>query len=256
MDTSSSYAAPRLLACGESAVSVELGDRIDPAVNDRVYALVDMIERSGIPGIIEAAPTYRSVLVEYDVARTGFDEVTTALKGILDRCLLGVGGSEPGQVRRTATLYSLPVVYGGEDGPDLEDVAVHAGMSVQDVISIHSNADYRVYMLGFAPGFPYLGGMDSRIATPRLPTPRTRVPGGSVGIADSQTGVYPMETPGGWRIIGRTPVRLFDPAGDPPVAIMPGSFVRFVPVSQDQAHETEEEIARGSYRIERAEITV
>ena len=135
-------------------------------------------------------------------------------------------------------IIELPVVYGGEDGPDLETVAEHAGLSTQEVIEIHSGTGYRVYMIGFAPGFPYLGGLDERIACPRLKTPRISVPAGSVGIAESQTGVYPNASPGGWQLIGRTAVKLFDPnvnaANASPSLITPGAEVRFVPVD---AHE-------------------
>jgi KipI family sensor histidine kinase inhibitor len=131
-------------------------------------------------------------------------------------------------------IVELPVVYGGEDGPDLESVAEHADLSVQEVIDIHSGVDYRVYMIGFAPGFPYLGGLDQRIATPRLKTPRISVPAGSVGIAESQTGVYPNASPGGWQLIGRTASVLFDVTKSSPSLITPGSKVRFFPV---QSHD-------------------
>ena len=144
----------------------------------------------------------------------------------------------------------IPMAYGGEHGPDLGDVADHNGLSPQDVIDIHSGTGYRVFMLGFAPGFPYLGGMDERIACPRLQTPRVRVPAGSVGIAESQTGVYPNDSPGGWRIIGRTPVKLFDPNAEPPAAILPGSKVVFDPVSESEYQSIAGEVESGNYKIE------
>ena len=133
-----------------------------------------------------------------------------------------------------AEAHQIPVAYGGEYGPDLETVAEHAGLTSEQVIEIHSGTDYHVFMLGFAPGFPYLGGMDPRIACPRLATPRTLVPAGAVGIAESQTGVYPNASPGGWQLIGRTPMALFDVKADPPAAMLPGTKVNFVAISHDE----------------------
>ena len=127
-------------------------------------------------------------------------------------------------------VVELPVLYGGEYGPDIEKVAEHAGMAVDEMIGLHSGTGYLVYMLGFTPGFPYLGGLDDRLATPRVATPRLRIPAGSVGIAESQTGVYPLTSPGGWNIIGRTPLALFDPTREPPSLLAPGDVVRFVPL--------------------------
>jgi KipI family sensor histidine kinase inhibitor len=162
------------------------------------------------------------------------------------------GGSASQQQRR---VFELPVAYWGEHGPDLATVAQHNGISEDEVIRIHSSTAYRVYMLGFSPGFPYLGGMDSRIACPRLKTPRTRVPAGSVGIAESQTGVYPNASPGGWQLIGRTPVRLFDPAQAPPSVLQPGHFVRFAAVPPDQFAAIEAQVAKGEYVIKSSEMT-
>ena len=237
---------PRILICGEDAIVVEFGDSIDPAINDRVYALAAAIEEAGNASVVELVPTYRSLLVQYDAELSTVDEMTGFLKDL-------AAGSRPGDPGNNGprSVYELPVSYGGEDGQDLENVAQHAGLTAEEVIAIHSGTDYRVYMLGFAPGFPYLGGMDERIATPRLATPRVRVPAGSVGIAESQTGVYPSASPGGWRLIGRTPVSLFDPGADPPVPFLPGSFIRFVPVTVEEAARVAEEVAAGTYRVTR-----
>lgn len=215
---------PRLLAAGDSAILIELGSEIDSAVNAQVFVLAGLIETDEIPAIIELIPTYRSLLVSYDPITSDYDEMI----GKLDEIVARLDGSD--NVAPNMKIIELPVVYGGDDGPDLDSVAEHASLTVQDVIDIHSGVDYRVYMVGFAPGFPYLGGLDERIATPRLKTPRTSVPAGSVGIAESQTGVYPNASPGGWQLIGRTAATLFDVSKSSPSLITPGSKVRFVPV--------------------------
>ena len=240
---------PRLLPAGDQAITVEFGAEIDLDVNRRVYAFADAVEAAGLPGVVETVPSYRSLLVQYDVRSTGFGALKADLLALLDRLLALPGeGEESG-----GEVFELPVAYGGDEGPDLEDVAEHAGLTPEEVVDIHSGTAYRVYMLGFAPGFPYLGGMDPRIACPRLSTPRVRIAAGSVGIAESQTGLYPMASPGGWRIIGRTPVRLFTPDTEPPVAILSGRYIRFRPVDASEAAEIEKSVAAGSYRLSRRE---
>ncbi len=217
-------AYPRLLPAGDSGILIELGSEIDPVINARIVSLANLIETAEIAAVIELVPTYRSLLVSYNPLETGYDEMLELLNesvGQIDQSTLDSA---------TQTIVELPVVYGGEDGPDLETVAEHAGISAQDVIDIHSGTDYPVYMIGFAPGFPYLGGLDERIATPRLKTPRISVPAGSVGIAESQTGVYPNPSPGGWQLIGRTATPLFDVNKPSPSLITAGVKVRFVPV--------------------------
>lgn len=216
------------MPAGDSAILIELGSEIDPTINDRVYALADAVERANIDAVVELVPTYRSLLVSYDSLKAKFAEMN-------DRLVEYVDASEDFDEQSVdPEIIELPVVYGGTDGPDIDNVAELAGISRQEVIDIHSCVDYRVYMIGFAPGFPYLGGLDERIATPRLKTPRVSVPAGSVGIAESQTGVYPNASPGGWQLIGRTAVKLFDVEKSSPSLITPGSRVRFVPVA---AHE-------------------
>ncbi len=240
---------PRILTAGDSALVVEFGDAIDPAVNRRVYDLAAAIEAAGVNGVSELVPTYRSLLVGYDCLETSFDETRSALEDLLsERSRQPAGDDTP-----SGTLFEIPVAYGGESGPDLGRVAEHAGMSTDEVVEIHSSVAYRVYMLGFLPGFPYLGGMDQRIACPRLETPRLRVPAGSVGSAESQTGVYPMDSPGGWQLIGRTPAPLFDPESEPPAALSPGSFVRFISKSATEIAEIESAVAGGTYRLPSSE---
>jgi inhibitor of KinA len=215
---------PRIVPVGDSAILVEFGSGIDPEINSRVYSFADRVEAAANSAVVEMVPTYRSLLVQYNPLSARYDQMMEFLGEVEE------AASEASQDPTVPTVVELPVVYGGDDGPDLDSVADHAGVSSQDVIDVHSGTGYRVYMVGFAPGFPYLGGLDERIACPRLKTPRLKVPAGSVGIAESQTGVYPNASPGGWQIIGRTAVPLFDAASASPSLITPGAEVRFVPV--------------------------
>jgi inhibitor of KinA len=217
---------PRYLPAGDQGLVVEYGETIDPAVNRRVRDLFLALDAAAIPGVVDLVPTYRSLLVTYDPLRLPPD----ALQAMLERMEKALAGA-PATAPR---VLEVPTAYGGELGPDLAFVASHNGLSEEEVVRIHSGTDYLVYMMGFSPGFPYLGGMSDRIATPRLVTPRTVIPAGSVGIAQTQTGIYPVESPGGWQLIGRTPIRLFDPARQPPVLIEAGDYIRFVPISHEQ----------------------
>jgi KipI family sensor histidine kinase inhibitor len=217
----------RLLPEGEGALLVELGDRVDPDVNARVHALARaVIRRLGAP-VLEVVPSYASLLVIFDPLRLSRERLEARVTA-LARDVEGIRAVPPPRV------VEVPVCYGGELGPDLEDVARAVALSPAEVIARHSAPVYRVYLLGFTPGFPYLGGMDPRLACPRLPSPRVRVPAGSVAIAGAQTGIYSVESPGGWRLLGRTPLRLFDP--DPgsrrPFLLAPGDGLRFVPVDR------------------------
>jgi KipI family sensor histidine kinase inhibitor len=203
---------------------VEFGDRIDEAINRRVHLLAHVLAQDPVPGLGEAVPTYRSLLVHYDPLQLGYGDVARLVKDRLQE-MEDVRLPQP-------RLVEVPTLYGGEFGLDIAFVARHNGISVEEVIRIHSGVDYPVYMLGFTPGFPYLGGVAAAIAAPRLQTPRPRVPAGSVGIAGQQTGIYPIESPGGWRIIGRTPLVLFDPHRDRPALLAAGDRVRFLPISE------------------------
>ena len=217
---------PRVVPAGDSAILIELGSEIAPEISSMVFALTDLIKDAGLNSGLEVLPTYRSVLVYYDPLVCSYAEMFDAVNGAVERLV------EPVNVNSSLKIIEIPVVYGGDDGPDLDFVADHAGITEDAVIELHSGTDYRVYMLGFSPGFPYLGGLDERIAAPRLKTPRVLVPAGSVGIAESQTGVYPNAGPGGWRIIGRTSVPLFDVNNSTPSLITPATKVRFIPVDQ------------------------
>jgi inhibitor of KinA len=248
---SDGHEIPVILHAGDQAITVEFAAEISDQVNDRVYALVDALQASPPPWMIELVPSYRSLLVQYDGFQIDFDAVAANLA---EHVAATVPTNSERESRRSK-IYELPVVYGDESGPDLEAVANHTHLSPEEVVRIHSATTYRVYMIGFSPGFPYLGGMDSRIACPRLATPRIRVPAGSVGIAESQTGVYPGVSPGGWQLIGRTLIRLFDAAKDPPSVLQPGHYVRFVPVDSDRQSDIEELISRGEYVINTAELS-
>jgi KipI family sensor histidine kinase inhibitor len=215
-----------VVPAGDSAILIELGSEVDPEISSMVFALTNLIKVAGLNSDLEVLPTYRSVLVYYDPLVCSYAEMFDAVNGAVE------GLVEPINVNSSLKIVEIPVVYGGDDGPDLHFVADHAGITEDAVIELHSRTDYRVYMLGFSPGFPYLGGLDERIAAPRLKTPRVLVPAGSVGIAESQTGVYPNAGPGGWRIIGRTSVTLFDVNSSTPSLITPATKVRFIPVDQ------------------------
>lgn len=213
---------PRFLPAGDAALLVEFANEISEPVNRQVQALAHALAQARLPGLGEAVPAYRSLLLPYDPLQLSFNDVQEQVAAVAAR-------SEAITLPEPA-LKEIPVVYGGEFGPDVEFVAEQHGLSVEQVIRRHAGTTYRVYMLGFSPGFAYLGGLPADLATPRLPTPRTRVPAGSVGIAGQQTGIYPLATPGGWRLIGRTPRRLFDPAQEPPTLLQAGDLVRFVAI--------------------------
>jgi KipI family sensor histidine kinase inhibitor len=213
---------PRILPVGEAAFTVEFGDAVDEMLNRQVHALDATLCARSVPGLVETVPTYRSLLVIYDPQMSHADAMRRALTDALD-ALAATAALPEGR------LVEIPVRYGGACGPDLLDVAAHCGMTEQAVIDLHVQPVYTVAMLGFAPGFAYLLGLPETLATPRLATPRLRVPPGSVGIAGAQTGVYALETPGGWRIIGQTDFALFNPAREAPFALQAGDRVQFVP---------------------------
>ena len=211
---------PRILPLGDSSLLVELGDEIDMAVNQRVHALAHLIEVSSINGIIETVPAYATLLVHYDPLVLSYIQIKNYLREKITQ-VEEISSRKPRQLE-------VPVRYGGEYGPDLEFVATHCGLRVEDVIRIHTEQIYTIFMMGFTPGFPYMGKLDNAIITPRLQTPRTRVPAGTVAIAGSQTGIYSIDSPGGWRLIGWTPLRLFSPESETPFLFSPGDEVKFI----------------------------
>jgi len=216
---------PRVLPLGDTGFTVEFGDTVDPAIHDRVLAFARAAGSLGLRGLQEIVPTYRSAAVF-------FDPVQVDAPALMDR-LRAIAESPPVSSVEAARLVEIAVLYGGEFGPDLSDVAAFARLTPDEVIVLHTSVDYRVFMLGFSPGFPYLGPVPEPLGIPRLSEPRARVPAGSVGLAGSQTGIYPLESPGGWRIIGRTPLRLYDPAREAPFLLQAGDRVRFRPIDRE-----------------------
>lgn len=218
---------PRVVPVGETAFTVEFGNAVTLSLNQQVHALDGSLVKRPIPGIEERVPTYRSLLVLYDPtvisAAAISKRLTARAQSIASRTM-----DEEGDQIKTGRLIEIPVQYGGDAGPDLLDVAAHCGISPEEVVRRHTAPFYQVAMLGFAPGFTYLLGLPPELATPRLDTPRLRVPPGSVGIAGAQTGIYALATPGGWRLIGRTNLKLFQPDREAPFTIKAGDCVRFV----------------------------
>jgi inhibitor of KinA len=224
----------RSIPLGDSALLIQLGDAIDAATHARVRAAFDALSALRLPGVTDIVPAYTGVAVHYEP----LSYVDTSHRGerptpydIASRTLLDALAGLEAAAAAPVREVEIPVHYGGQDGPDLDHVARHTRLSASEVVALHAAGEYTVYMIGFTPGFPYLGGLAARLATPRRASPRQRVPAGSVGIAGSQTGVYPLETPGGWQIIGRTAERLFRPELDPPTLLRIGDRVRFVAVS-------------------------
>jgi inhibitor of KinA len=225
---------PRFRLSGDRGLLVELGQAIDLETNARVRAAAADLEKHAYPGIVEVIPAYCSILIIYEPQRIELAD----LKETVRKHTTLTFDSNASVSGRTV---EIPVCYGGDFGPDIEAVARHNGLSVQEVITIHTATSYPIYMLGFAPGFPYLGGLDQRLHTPRLETPRARVEAGSVGIANAQTGIYPLPSPGGWQLIGRTPLRLFAPEMDDPVPYYrPGDRLQFVSISRQEFNRLQE----------------
>lgn len=214
-----------IFPAGDCALVVQFGNEIQQELNEKVQLLNEILTAEHMAGIVETVPTFRSLMVVYDPSVITFEQLKEKLERIpLASASVGAQGK----------VVEIPVCYGGAYGEDLKDVAIHAGLTEEEVIRIHSSGTYHIYMLGFLPGFPYLGGLDERIHTPRLDSPRTKIPAGSVGIGGSQTGIYPLDSPGGWRLIGRTPVRLYDPEREDPFLYRAGDSIRFVPITGEE----------------------
>jgi len=230
----------RFLAAGDRALVVEFGDRIDRALSAEVLRLDASLGSSGLAGVVETVPTFRSLMVHYDPLVTTRADLEQAIASLLDR--------EPGS-RSTGTLWRVPVCYDGEFAPDLAEVARLTGLSPGEVVALHSGTRYHVYMLGFLPGFPYMGDLPAQLALPRRADPRVRVPAGSIAIATTLTAIYPYESPGGWHLIGATPIRLFDPEGAPPALFAPGDAVQCEPVDPGAFASIKQAVDGGSYQV-------
>lgn len=215
---------PRFSPVGEDALLVTIGEELSAEVNHQVRLIDRRMQEVPQTGIIEWLPAYASILVLYDPFQVQLPAVINWVKACLRRTATGF---EP-----VPKLVEIHVHYGGVDGPDLADVAAYHSLSQAEVVRKHTEGVYQVGMMGFLPGFPYLLGLNPGLSTPRLDQPRTHVPAGSVGIAGRQTGVYPLDSPGGWRLIGRTDHALFDPLQEPHFTLSPGDVVRFVPAQE------------------------
>ena len=215
---------PRALPAGDSGWTIEFGDAIEPALNARTIAFARAVEALRFPGVSDIVPTYRSATIYFDPLAV--DPLPFRQR------LLSLAETTTGTTAGAMRTVIIPVLYGWTEGPDLEELAASAQLSIPEVIARHISVEYRVYMLGFSPGFPYMGVVPASIAAPRLAEPRQHVPAGSVGIAGSQTGIYPQDSPGGWRLIGRTPVRVYDPTHARPFLFEPGDGVWFVEIDR------------------------
>lgn len=234
---------PKIRCAGDSCVVIEYGDAISLDVNGRVQALRRTLESKKVSGLRELVPTYCSLAVYFDplaIDPLRFFPLINRLASEAESDFIGEKGRG----------VIIPVCYSFEFGPDLQNVIHHSGLSEEEVIKRHSSVDYYCYMLGFTPGFSYLGGMDESISTPRLVEPREKIPAGSVGIAGRQTGIYPIDSPGGWQLIGRTPLRMFDATREPPTLTDGGLWIRFRPISPNEYALIEEQVSHGEYTLE------
>ena len=231
---------------GDSAILIEFEQTISPEINKKITALVRLIKEQQIEGIVEMLPSFCALLVNYDPRVISYGQIHDRLSELAQLDVKVEG--------QAARIFEIPTCYGGEYGPDINYIAEKAGLSIQEVIDIHSSKDYLIYMLGFMPGFSYLGGLDERIHTPRLATPRIKIHGGSVGIAAGQTGIYPLDSPGGWQLLGMTPVKTYDPNREVPILYDAGDYIRFVPVSEEEFQTIKAQVEEGTYQCKVIEV--
>jgi len=234
------YAEPRLLPCGDRALSVELGDEISREVNGRVLALEYLLREKALAGVVETVPSFRALLVYYDPLVIGPDELAGVLRRLAEQ-------ARPDALPPARTV-ELPCCYGGERGFELDAVAARLGLEPGEVVRLHAGADYCVDFVGFTPGLPYLSGMPERLFIPRLETPRLKTPPGSVSIGGMQCCIYSVESPGGFWVLGRTPVPLYDPAAPDPILLRAGDHVRFRAIDDAECDAIAAAVAAGAYR--------
>lgn len=227
--------------CGDSGVFVIFGKFIDPIINKKVHYFRELIENKNILGITETIPSYTSLLICYDPLQLSYAEICTRINNIMSVIKF--------ESKVTKEVIHVPVLYGGSYGKDITRVAKHNKLTVEEVIKIHNDPEYLIYMIGFKPGFLYLGGLSDRLVTPRLETPRLTVEKGSVGIAGNQTGIYPQNSPGGWQIIGHTPLPLIDWSLAELTPIVAGQYIKFKSVEIDEYECIKKEIERGTYKL-------
>ena len=230
----------RFLCCADSALLVEFGQRMDRTLNDRVLRLDAAVRNAHITGVVETVPTFRSLTVHYDALRTDSTAVKAAIERLLDHEQV---------VPRSAKLWHIPACYTASLGPDLDEVARRTGLSAAEVVRLHSERRYHVYMVGFSPGYPYMGDLAEPLVLPRRTDPRVRVPRGSIAIAAGMTAIYPVESPGGWHLIGATPLRLFDIAWPQPALLAAGDAVRFEPIDSAAFEKILAAVAENRYQV-------
>ena len=234
---------PTLTYAGDQALLVEFGDSIDIKINNKVRNLMVQLEQSQEDWIMDLVPSYKSLLVIFNPAFSSRKLIETYLLELAENLGQTVASAE--------RLIKIPTLYGTDFGIDLGFVAKNSKLSIEEVISLHSEPEYRVYMIGFAPGFPYLGGLNEKLTTPRLESPRLKIPAGSVGIAESQTGIYPNDSPGGWQLIGRTPLNLFDPNRENPSLLIAGDYMKFEPLkSLEEYSDIKSDVESNNYKFE------
>ncbi|ARI75641.1 5-oxoprolinase subunit PxpB [Halobacillus mangrovi] len=234
-------------ALGDTGMQIVFGSEISEQTNQSIRMVADELKQHPIEGVVEWVPAYTTLTLYYQPSVVTYDELQAKITDLYE-----VLQEQKGSVS-DSLAFLLPTYYGGETGEDLSVVAEQNGLSEEDVVHIHSSQDYLIYMMGFVPGFPYLGGMSEKIATPRRGDPRPEIAPGSVGIAGSQTGVYPLKSPGGWQLIGQTPVKLYDPDKEQPILLESGSYIRFVPISKQEFDEIESAVERGEYTVQTEE---
>lgn len=230
----------RFLSAGDTAMVVEFGDRIERPLSDRVLRLGAKVRTAALAGVVETVPTYRSLMVHYDPLRTDHATLQGQLAGMLD---------DAQGAAQEARLWRVPACYEAAHAPDLDDVARRTGLGTREVVDLHSGTLFHIYMIGFVPGYPYMGDLPDALVLPRRADPRIRVPAGSIAIAANMTAIYPLESPGGWHLIGTTPIRLFDPLRPRPALFGPGDKVRFEPIPASRFEEIRRASAGGDYNI-------
>lgn len=233
---------PSIVPAGDDALRVVFEDKIEPSINQLVNSLDKKLTELSIPGVTETIPAFRVLTVLYDPEITDLGSLSEAIRQLLS----DLDNLESQEKR----VVHIPVCYDKTFGPDLEELSRHSGLSIEEIIAVHSGRVYLIYMMGFLPGFAYLGGLDPSLHMPRLDTPRTSIEAGAVGIAGSQTGMYPMASPGGWRLIGSTPVTLFDPKRHDPFLYEAGDYIRFEPVSREDYDQIKAECREGIYKCQ------
>ena len=230
----------KIRPAGDASLLIEFGQEISPEINAKITATVQLMKEQHIEGVVDIIPAFCSLLINYDSRVLSYDDLSKRMKRLLN---IEIKAGESGR-----RVFEIPVCYGGQYGPDLANIAEHAGLTEEEVIEIHSSRDYLIYMLGFLPGFCYLGGLDERIHTPRLANPRLKINAGSVGIGGSQTGIYPLDSPGGWQLMGMTPVKTYDPDREVPILLSAGDYIRFIPVDEEEYLRIKELVERDEYQ--------